>query len=114
MQAAPLWHPVQCQFVGLLTVTDFIDILRHYRNNGNGNNNVGGDAAVGNDATGEKQQQQKPKDVSELRLDPFGVPNRPVPCIRRVVNCCKQVKIFYPLSMPKTCVSWPVLRIRQC
>jgi 5'-AMP-activated protein kinase, regulatory gamma subunit len=68
MQAAPLWHPVQCQFVGLLTVTDFIDILRHYRNNGNGNNNVGGDAAVGNDATGEKQQQQKPKDVSELAV----------------------------------------------
>jgi CBS domain-containing protein len=31
MQAAPLWDPVLCQFVGLLTVTDFIDILRHYR-----------------------------------------------------------------------------------
>jgi 5'-AMP-activated protein kinase, regulatory gamma subunit len=34
MQAAPLWDPVQCQFVGLLTVTDFIDILRHYRSSG--------------------------------------------------------------------------------
>lgn len=31
MQAAPLWDPSLCQFVGLLTVTDFIDILRHYR-----------------------------------------------------------------------------------
>jgi len=31
MQAAPLWDPALCQFVGLLTVTDFIDILRHYR-----------------------------------------------------------------------------------
>ena len=28
MQAAPLWDPEQCKFVGLLTVTDFIDILR--------------------------------------------------------------------------------------
>ena len=31
MQAAPLWDPLICQFVGLLKVTDFIDILRHYR-----------------------------------------------------------------------------------
>lgn len=31
MLAAPLWDPSLCQFVGLLTVTDFIDILRHYR-----------------------------------------------------------------------------------
>mmetsp|Transcript_54444 Transcript_54444/g.82478 ORF Transcript_54444/g.82478 Transcript_54444/m.82478 type:complete len:347 (+) Transcript_54444:229-1269(+) len=31
MQAAPLWDPTVCQFVGLLKVTDFIDILRHYR-----------------------------------------------------------------------------------
>ena len=31
MQAAPLWDPSICQFVGLLTVTDFIDILRYYR-----------------------------------------------------------------------------------
>jgi len=31
MQAAPLWDPAMCQFVGLLTVTDFIDILRYYR-----------------------------------------------------------------------------------
>ena len=31
MLAAPIWDPVLCQFVGLLTVTDFIDILRHYR-----------------------------------------------------------------------------------
>lgn len=31
MQAAPLWDPAIRQFVGLLTVTDFIDILRHYR-----------------------------------------------------------------------------------
>lgn len=31
MQAAPLWDPSQCQFVGLLTVTDFIDVLRWYR-----------------------------------------------------------------------------------
>jgi 5'-AMP-activated protein kinase, regulatory gamma subunit len=31
MQAAPLWDPSVCQFVGLLKVTDFIDILRHYR-----------------------------------------------------------------------------------
>lgn len=31
MQAAPLWDPAICQFVGLLKVTDFIDILRHYR-----------------------------------------------------------------------------------
>jgi CBS domain-containing protein len=31
MLAAPLWDPSSCQFVGLLTVTDFIDILRHYR-----------------------------------------------------------------------------------
>jgi 5'-AMP-activated protein kinase, regulatory gamma subunit len=34
MQSAPLWDPVQCQFVGLLTVTDFIDILHHYRASG--------------------------------------------------------------------------------
>lgn len=34
MQAAPLWDPALCQFVGLLTVTDFIDILRHYRASG--------------------------------------------------------------------------------
>lgn len=31
MVAAPLWDPSTCQFVGLLTVTDFIDILRHYK-----------------------------------------------------------------------------------
>eukprot|EP00537_Pseudo-nitzschia_pungens_P018768 CAMPEP_0172408046 /NCGR_PEP_ID=MMETSP1061-20121228/75652_1 /TAXON_ID=37318 /ORGANISM="Pseudo-nitzschia pungens, Strain cf. pungens" /LENGTH=450 /DNA_ID=CAMNT_0013144163 /DNA_START=423 /DNA_END=1776 /DNA_ORIENTATION=- len=31
MQAAPLWDPTQCQFVGLLKVTDFIDILRHFK-----------------------------------------------------------------------------------
>jgi 5'-AMP-activated protein kinase regulatory gamma subunit len=31
MQAAPLWDSVTCQFAGLLTVTDFIDILRHYK-----------------------------------------------------------------------------------
>ena len=30
MQAAALWDPSICQFVGLLKVTDFIDILRHY------------------------------------------------------------------------------------
>jgi 5'-AMP-activated protein kinase regulatory gamma subunit len=34
MQAAPLWDPALCQFVGLLTVTDFIDILRHYHASG--------------------------------------------------------------------------------
>ena len=34
MLVAPLWDPVKCQFVGLLTVTDFIDILRHYRATG--------------------------------------------------------------------------------
>lgn len=34
MQAAPLWHPASCQFVGLLTVTDFIDVLRWYRRTG--------------------------------------------------------------------------------
>jgi 5'-AMP-activated protein kinase, regulatory gamma subunit len=58
MQAAPLWHPVQCQFVGLLTVTDFIDILRHYRNGGSGSENDGENV----------QQQQHPKDVSELAV----------------------------------------------
>jgi len=31
MQAAPLWDPTQCQFVGMLKVTDFIDILRHFK-----------------------------------------------------------------------------------
>jgi len=31
MQAAPLWDRQIRQFVGLLTVTDFIDILRHHR-----------------------------------------------------------------------------------
>lgn len=31
MPAAPLWDPALCQFVGLLTVTDFIDVLLHYR-----------------------------------------------------------------------------------
>mmetsp|Transcript_10745 Transcript_10745/g.15158 ORF Transcript_10745/g.15158 Transcript_10745/m.15158 type:complete len:370 (+) Transcript_10745:108-1217(+) len=31
MQSAPLWDPSSCQFVGLLTVTDFIDVLRYYR-----------------------------------------------------------------------------------
>ena len=31
MPAAPLWDAALCQFVGLLTVTDFIDILRYYR-----------------------------------------------------------------------------------
>jgi len=31
MQVAPLWDPALCQFVGMLAVTDFIDILRHYR-----------------------------------------------------------------------------------
>jgi len=34
MQAAPLWDPSSCQFVGLLTVTDFIDVLRYYRRTG--------------------------------------------------------------------------------
>jgi 5'-AMP-activated protein kinase, regulatory gamma subunit len=38
MQAAPLWDPTICQFVGLLKVTDFIDILRHYKYT---NTNVG-------------------------------------------------------------------------
>jgi len=32
--AAPLWDSVQCQFVGILTVTDFIDILRYYKETG--------------------------------------------------------------------------------
>jgi len=31
MQAAPLWDPTLCQFVGMLKVTDFIDILRHFK-----------------------------------------------------------------------------------
>lgn len=31
MQAAPIWDASICQFIGLLKVTDFIDILRHYR-----------------------------------------------------------------------------------
>lgn len=34
MLAAPLWDPVKCQFVGMLTVTDFIDILRYYKATG--------------------------------------------------------------------------------
>lgn len=34
MQAAPLWDPKMCQFVGILTVTDFIDVLRYYRQTG--------------------------------------------------------------------------------
>lgn len=34
MQAAPLWDPKRCQFVGILTVTDFIDVLRYYRQTG--------------------------------------------------------------------------------
>jgi CBS domain-containing protein len=34
MQAAPLWDASTCQFAGLLTVTDFIDILRHYKQAG--------------------------------------------------------------------------------
>jgi len=34
MQAAPLWDPKLCQFVGILTVTDFIDVLRYYRETG--------------------------------------------------------------------------------
>jgi len=34
MQAAPLWDPVQCKFVGILTVTDFIDILRYFKSTG--------------------------------------------------------------------------------
>mmetsp|Transcript_32902 Transcript_32902/g.99240 ORF Transcript_32902/g.99240 Transcript_32902/m.99240 type:complete len:336 (+) Transcript_32902:3525-4532(+) len=28
--AAPLWDSVQREFVGLMTITDFVDILRHY------------------------------------------------------------------------------------
>jgi 5'-AMP-activated protein kinase regulatory gamma subunit len=31
MQCAPLWDAASCQFVGILTVTDFIDVLRYYR-----------------------------------------------------------------------------------
>lgn len=31
MLSGPLWDPVKCQFVGLLTVTDFIDILLRFR-----------------------------------------------------------------------------------
>lgn len=31
MQCAPLWDSGTRQFVGLLTVTDFIDVLRYYR-----------------------------------------------------------------------------------
>ncbi|KAL3803612.1 hypothetical protein ACHAWO_008862 [Cyclotella atomus] len=34
MQAAPLWDPKHCEFVGILTVTDFIDVLRYYRQTG--------------------------------------------------------------------------------
>jgi CBS domain-containing protein len=34
MLAAPLWDPNRAQFVGLLTVTDFIDILRAYKADG--------------------------------------------------------------------------------
>eukprot|EP00611_Tribonema_gayanum_P013973 TRINITY_DN2522_c0_g1_i1.p1 TRINITY_DN2522_c0_g1~~TRINITY_DN2522_c0_g1_i1.p1 ORF type:complete len:175 (-),score=44.92 TRINITY_DN2522_c0_g1_i1:149-673(-) len=34
MQAAPLWDSTQRKFVGLMTVTDFIDILRHYSHRG--------------------------------------------------------------------------------
>lgn len=38
MQAAPLWDPNKCQFVGLVTVVDFIDALR--KQNAPGNNPV--------------------------------------------------------------------------
>lgn len=34
MPAAPLWDSVSRRFVGLLSVTDFIDILRHYHRRG--------------------------------------------------------------------------------
>ena len=34
MSAAPLWDSSSRQFVGLLSVTDFIDILRHYHRRG--------------------------------------------------------------------------------
>jgi len=34
MQAAPLWDTKRCEFVGILTVTDFIDVLRYYRETG--------------------------------------------------------------------------------
>lgn len=34
MSAAPLWDSVTRQFVGLMSVTDFIDILRHYHRRG--------------------------------------------------------------------------------
>ena len=34
MLAAPLWDPSRAQFVGLLTVSDFIDLLCHYKTTG--------------------------------------------------------------------------------
>lgn len=34
MTAAPLWDPSICQFVGIFTVTDFIDVLRYYHRTG--------------------------------------------------------------------------------
>lgn len=34
LPAAPLWNSATRQFVGLLSVTDFIDILRHYHRRG--------------------------------------------------------------------------------
>ena len=34
MQAAPLWDSRQRKFVGIMTVTDFIDMLRHYSHRG--------------------------------------------------------------------------------
>ena len=34
MQAAPLWDSCRRKFVGVMTVTDFIDILRHYHQRG--------------------------------------------------------------------------------
>jgi len=44
MQAAPLWDPEIRQFVGLLTVTDFIDLLRHFSSM---TDSTGGVAALG-------------------------------------------------------------------
>lgn len=61
MQAAPLWDPSIRQFVGLLTVTDFIDILRYFRRTSNSTPNNSSSSGVSTLAT---------RSIAQILLDP--------------------------------------------
>ena len=63
MQAAPLWDPDVHEFVGLLTVTDFIDILRFYSKNSSSSSNISSNSNSNNNYTIEELASRSIADI---------------------------------------------------